>query len=321
MLSNLVKVLKLFSVLFVTIICCNGYAIIGKTIGITQITSHDSLDQVRRGVEDTLKKEGNQNKVMFANAQGNVATAIHIANKFVGEKVDAIVAITTPSAQAAIKAANGKIPVVFATVTDPIGAGLVDNLNRPGKNVTGTRNRPPIEDLLKLMKQVLPKIKSIGIVLNFGESNSVYLVEVIEKLTRLIGVEVFTAAAGSSSEVSIAAKSLVKKVDTILLIENNTVASALPGLLKVTDEAKMPVFSSFCEAVEKGAMLGLAFNEYEIGVQTGKIVQRILNGETPGDIAVEAPLKMDLVINKKVADVLGVNIAAEILQQANQVYQ
>jgi len=295
-----------------------------KIIGITQILAHDSLDKVRQGTLDALKEKGYKKDsatILVENAYGNIATAAQIAQKFVGNHADVIIAIATPSAQTAIKAARDThTPIVFASVTDPLKAKLVSNLKHPGQNVTGTRNTPMVDKQIDLLRQAFPRLKSLGIVLNYGEDNSVQLLEAINAYCKPLGIRVETAAANTSAEVQTATQNLAGKIDVLFLLQDNTIAAALPAVLKVAFDNKIPVFASYIEAVKAGALLGLAYDEYGIGYQTGVIAVRILNGTRPGDIAVENPDKTILAVNQSTAKQLGITFKPELLKKASLVF-
>jgi putative ABC transport system substrate-binding protein len=305
--------LKLLSVIFLSISFITNLAIADtlKKVAITQIVAHPTLDKVRSGIIDGLKEANfinNQSiKIDYQNANGNIVLANQIAKKFVSENSDIIIAITTPSAQAAANAAKAThIPVVFATVTDPVKAKLVVSLNHPGGNITGTNNPSAIKEQIQLVQQFIPGIKNLGLIINFSEVNSVELMNQVKQETKKLGINLITTSVTSSADVSLAAKGLVSKVQAIFLLQDNTVASALPALMKVMDQNHIPVFASFAEAVDQGAVAALAYDEYQIGVQTGKIAAKILNGETPENIPVETPKQLDLIVNKEVAAKLGI---------------
>ena len=296
-----------------------------KTIAITQIVGHASLDKVRQGVIDELAangyRDGKAAHITFQNAQGSVVVATQIAQHFVAEHPDVIVAIATPSAQAAVNAAKKTaIPVVFATVTDPIQAKLVTNLQHPNGNVTGTRNITAVAKQLEQIKQLMPNIKTIGIVLNYGEVNSVQLLHTITEDAAKMNITVKAAATPSSAEAQTAANSIMGQVDALLLLQDNTVASALPAVLKVAEKNNTPVFSTFLDAVQAGALAGVAYDEYAIGKQTGKIVVQILRGKKPGDIAVTDPNNVETAINLTTAKQLHLNLSKETLKQFKVIY-
>jgi putative ABC transport system substrate-binding protein len=296
-----------------------------KTIAITQIVGHASLDKVRQGITDELAASGYQDgksaHIIFQNAQGSIVVASQIAQRFVTEKPDVIIAIATPSAQAAVNAAKKtNIPVVFATITDPIQAKLVTNLEHPNGNVTGTRNITAVTKQLAQIKQLLPQVKTIGIVLNYGEANSVQLLHTITEDAAKMNITVKSAAAPSSAEVQAATQSLMGQVDALLLLQDNTVASALPAVLKVSAKNNTPVFSTFIDGVKNGALAGVAYDEYAIGKKTGKIVVDILHGKKPGDIAVADPSDVETAVNLNTAKELHLNVSKEALKQFKIVY-
>ncbi len=296
-----------------------------KTIGITQILAHESLDKVHQGIIDGLQAQGyqkNNSKILFENAYGNIPTAIQIAQKFVAKDADVIIAIATPSAQTAIKAAkDSHTPIVFASITDPLKAKLLSNLERPGENITGVRNTPMVNKQIDLLKQVFPNLKSLGLILNYGEDNSVQLLQLIIDYCKPLGIRVEAAAANTPAEVQTATKNLVgKKVEVLFLLQDNTVASSLPAVLKVAFDNKLPVFASYIEGVKAGALLGLAYDEHGIGYQAGIIAARILAGENPGNIPVQDPKTAIFAVNLHSAKQLGIILKPELVKKAKLVF-
>lgn len=296
-----------------------------KTIAITQITGHNSLNDVYRGIIDELKANGYEDKktahIMFSNAQGSVVVASQIAQQFVATNPDVIVAIATPSAQAVISAAKKTtIPIVFAAVSDPIGAKLVNNLEHPGGNITGTMNVSPIDEQIAFVRKMNPDIKTLGVLVNFGEANSVTLLRLVEESAKKHNIKIKTAQASSSAEVQSAAQNLVSDVDAFFLLQDNTVASALPVVLKTSLKYKTPVYATYISAVENGALAGLAFDDYKIGRQTGKQVVKILRGEKPGNIPVEDAHNLESAINLDTAKKLNITISQEQLKEFEHKY-
>jgi len=293
-----------------------------KHVAITQIVEHPALDAVRKGVKDALAKAGfkagKNLKWTYENAQGNGVTAGQIARKFIGDAPDVIVAIATPSAQT-VAAATKTIPLVFSAVTDPVGAKLVSNWEKPGKNITGTSDMSPIAAHLKMVKEVSPNTRRLGVVSNPGEANSVVLVEMIKREGPKLGMSVTVAAATKSGEVLQAARSLVGKVDAIYIPTDNTVVSAFEAVVKVGKDAKIPVFAGDTDSVARGAVAALGFNYYDVGVETGNIVVKILNGAKPGDIPVSFVTKLELAVNLKSAKAMGVAISESMIAKAKTV--
>jgi len=293
-----------------------------KFVAITQIVEHPALDAVRKGVKDELAAlgytEGKNLKWSYESAQGNTATAAQIAKKFAGKNPDVIVAIATPSAQT-VAAAARRSSIVFSAVTDPVGAKLVKSMSHPGKNITGVTDLTPIDKHMALVKRVVPNAKSIGVVYNPGEANSVTLVQLVKKFAPMHGMKVVEAGATKSSEVLSATRSLVGKVDAIYVPTDNTVISAFEAVVKVGYAAKIPVIAGDTDSVKKGAVAALGFNYYDVGRQTGKIVYKVLTGTNPGDIAVQGVDKMELFVNPVSAKKMGVTLSASLISEAKEV--
>jgi putative tryptophan/tyrosine transport system substrate-binding protein len=302
--------------------CSNGANPKLKSVAVTQIATHPSLDAVRDGLKAELLAAGFEPektlKWQWESAQGSPATATQIAQKFAGENPNVIVAISTPSAQSAAQAAK-QIPLVFSAVTDPIDAKLVANLEKPGGMITGVRDFGPVDQHLALMAKLVPQAKRVGVIYNAGESNSVSIVNFLKQSAAAKQMTIVEATVSNTAEVGSAAKSLVGRADVIYVPTDNTIVSALNSVLQVGIQNKLPVFAGDNESVEKGAIASLGFNYTDIGKQTGKIVVRILNGEVPGAIAVESPSKVELVINAKAAAQMGVKIPEAMLKDAVKV--
>ncbi len=293
-------------------------------VAITQIVEHPALDAVRKGVKDVLAEngyvEGKGLKWSYESAQGNPATAAQIAKKFAGAGPDVIVAIATPSAQTMV-ASTKSIPIVFSAVTDPVGAKLVSNAMKPGKNVTGVTDMTPIAAHMKLVKRVVPGAKSLGVIANPGEANSVSLVKLIEQEGPKAGMKVVNAAATKSGDVLAAARSLVGKVDAIYIPTDNTVVSAFEAVVKVGNEADIPVLAGDTGSVARGAVAAAGFNYYDVGRQTGHMVVKILKGGKAGDMAVQGVAKTELYLNKKSAKKQGVTLSADLIKEAKEIVE
>ncbi len=271
-----------------------------KSVAVTAIVEHPALDAVRDGVKDALKaagyEEGKNLKWQYQSAQGNTGTAAQIARKFIGDKPDAIVAIATPSAQAVI-AATKSVPVVFSAVTDPVAAKLVKSWEPSHNNVTGVSDLLALDKQIDLIKQVVPSAKRVGMVYNPGEANSVVVVKEMKDLLAKQGMTLVEASAPRSVDVGSAARSLVGKVDVIYTNTDNNVVSSYEALVKVGQEAKLPLVASDTDSVKRGAIAALGINYRDLGEQTGRMVARILKGEKPGDIKPETTTKMELFVN------------------------
>lgn len=289
------------------------------TVAVTAIVEHPALDAARDGVKDALAeagyKEGENLKFVYQSAQGNPATAAQIARQFVGEGPDVIVPISTPSAQAVVSSTRD-IPVVFTAVSDPVGAQLVKNMEKPGGNVTGLSDMSPVAEHIKLIKEVMPNIKKLGYLYNSGETNSVSLLAALKEAASAEGIEIVESAATKSAEVKGAAQALVGRADAMYVPTDNTIVSALESAVGVAEESKLPLFTADTDSVKRGAVAALGFNYYDVGKQTGAVVARILKGEKPGDISVEIAKGTDLVLNLGAAKKMGIEFPKAVIDRA-----
>jgi putative ABC transport system substrate-binding protein len=292
-----------------------------KFVAVTAIVEHRALDAVRDGVKDELKSAGfdagKSLKWEFQSAQGNTGTAAQIARKYVGDRPDVIVAIATPSAQAVV-AATKDIPVVFSAVTDPVAAKLVKTWDASGTNVTGVSDMSPLGTHLDLIKRVVPGAKRVGVIYSPGEANSVSIIEALKKAMPA-GMTLVEGAAARTVDVASAAQSLVGKVDVIYAPTDNNVMSAFEGIVKVAQQAKIPVVAADTDAVNRGAVAALGLNYYDIGRQTGKLVARILKGEAAGKIASQTSTTFELHVNPAAAAKQGVALSDELVKSAKVV--
>ncbi|EGQ9966431.1 ABC transporter substrate-binding protein [Vibrio cholerae] len=299
----------------------SSQSIMAKTakVAVSQIVEHPALDATRQGLLDGLKakgyEEGKNLEFDYKTAQGNPAIAVQIARQFVGENPDVLVGIATPTAQALVSATK-TIPIVFTAVTDPVGAKLVKQLEQPGKNVTGLSDLSPVEQHVELIKEILPNVKSIGVVYNPGEANAVSLMELLKLSAAKHGIKLVEATALKSADVQSATQAIAEKSDVIYALIDNTVASAIEGMVVAANQAKTPVFGAATSYVERGAIASLGFDYYQIGVQTADYVAAILEGKEPGSLDVQVAKGSDLVINKTAAEQLGITIPEAVLARA-----
>lgn len=293
-----------------------------KSVAVTAIVEHPALDAARDGVLDALKQAGYEPgknlKWQYQSAQGNNGTAAQIARKFVGDQPDAIVGIATPSAQALV-AATKSVPVVFTAVTDPVGAQLTPSWEASGTNVTGVSDVLALDKQIELIRQIVPEAKRIGIVYNPGEANSVVVVKALKELLPTLGMTLVEASAPRSVDVGSAARSLVGKVDAIYTNTDNNVVSAYEALVKVGNDAKIPLIASDTDSVKRGAIAALGVDYRLLGEQTGRIVVRILNGEKPGDIQPQTSDKLQLFVNPGAAAKQGVSLSQALLDSAAEI--
>ncbi|HSH25623.1 MAG TPA: ABC transporter substrate-binding protein [Massilibacterium sp.] len=270
------------------------------TIGVTQFVEHPSLDAAYKGFQKALEEEGLNVTYKEENAQGDMNNSQTIATNLVGENVDLIFANATPSAQAAVNATSD-IPIVFTSVTDAVGAKLVDSMEKPGGNATGTVDMHP--DAIPKTMQFISKemdAKKVGMIYNAGEQNSVAQVEVAKKEAKKESIEIVERSVAVSSEVQTAVESLVGKVDVFYIITDNTVVSAMESVVGVAEEKDIPLFVGELDSVERGGFAAYGFSYEDIGYQSGKMAAKILkDGKKPEEIPVEYPSNLKLMMNKK----------------------
>lgn len=286
-----------------------------KTVSITQIVEHPALDNTRKGFMDGLKEAGVDAKFNVHIAQGNSATNVQIVSQMLDEKPNLVLAIATPGAIASAQKIK-EIPVVFTAVSDPVGAGLVKSMQAPGGNLTGMTDMPPVEKQLQLIKDILPKAATLGVIYNAGEANSVSQVNAVKAAAATMGMKVAEATVSNSGGVYQAAKSLVGKCDAVYIGLDNTVVSAFESVVKVCDENKLPLFSSDNESVAKGAIAALAVDYYAMGKQTAAIAKKILDGAKPAELPVEAMKNLDVHLNLKAAKAQGVTVPEAVVSKA-----
>ncbi|MFC0179497.1 ABC transporter substrate-binding protein [Thorsellia kenyensis] len=293
-------------------------------VSVTAIVDHPALNSIRDGVKDQLKEEGfEEGKNLtweYQSAQGNTGTAAQIARKFVGDNPNVIVPIATPSAQATA-AVTKDIPIVFSGITDPVAAQLVPALGASGTNITGVTDELDTEKQIQLIKRIAPSAKTVGIVYNPSEANSAIVVEKMRKLLPNHGLSLVEAAAPKTVDVGPAAQSLVGKADVIYTSTDNNVVSAYESLVKVGNEADIPLVAADADSVTRGAIAAYGINYYEHGKQSGKLVAKILRGEKPGELPIEKADKLELILNKKAALEQSVTLSEELISEAVKILE
>ncbi|MBN3791460.1 ABC transporter substrate-binding protein [Burkholderia sp. Ac-20353] len=292
-----------------------------QTVKVLSIVDHPALDAIRDGVRAELKAEGygdDKLKWEYQSAQGNTGTAAQIARKFIGDQPDVIVAIATPAAQAVV-ASTKSVPVVYSGVTDPVAAQLVKGWGPTGTNVTGVSDKLPLDRQVALIKRVVPNAKTVGMVYNPGEANSVVVVKELKEILAKQGMTLKEAAAPRTVDIGPAAKSLIGKVDVIYTNTDNNVVSAYEALVKVANEAKIPLVAGDTDSVKRGGIAALGINYGDLGRQTGKVVARILKGEKPGAIASETSSNLELFVNTGAASKQGVTLSQDLVKDAKTV--
>ena len=282
-------------------------------IGISQFITHQSLDATREGFVDELAKqgyvEGKNIEIDLQNAQGEQRNLKTISQQL-AESSDVVLAIATPFAQSLANTTQ-TTPVIFSAVTDPVSAKLVESREHPGGNVTGTSDQSSdaISTQINLIKKVLPKAKTIGILYTQSEPNSVVQKDEAKRLLEEKGFTVVEKTILDSNNVKAAAESLMAEVDMVFVPTDNIISSTMETVKQVSIKHKVPVFGGSTEMIAVGGLYNYGTNYEELGRQTARMLIRVLKGEKPENIAVELPEKLELHTNKEMADALGIDIS------------
>ena len=290
------------------------------SVGIVQLVEHAALDAANKGFVDGMAskgyKEGQNVTYDRQNAQADQSNLQNIAQRFVNNKVNLICAIATPAAQT-VANVTPDIPIVGTAITDYKAAKLVKDNAKPGTNVTGTTDMNPIEAQLDLLLQLVPGAKTIGTIYCSSEVNSQLQVDILKAAAKAKGVEVKEATVSTVNDIQQAARSLVGKVQGIYVPTDNVLASAMPTLAIVTEEAKLPVVAGEGGMVKAGGVATLGIDYYKLGVQTGEMAADILSGKSkPQDMPIQSQKDFSVIVNEANAKKIGLTIPEEILKKA-----
>lgn len=281
------------------------------TIGILQLVQHESLDAAREGFIEGLKEagyeDGKQIKINYQNASGDQANLKSMAERLVRES-DLLLAITTPAAQTVVNL-EPKIPVLFAAVTDPVGAGLVESMEKPGKNVTGASDMAPLDKQIELLLSVKP-MQTIGLLYNSGEANSVVQIEEAKRLLEAAGKDIVEMAVTTTNDVAQITQNLVARVDGIYIPTDNMIASTAATVGEILKDAKIPSVHGSVEQVENGGLCTIGINYKHNGQLAAEKAVQILKGGKASEIPVSVDTDTTLVVNEDMAKALGIDPAS-----------
>ena len=297
------------------------------SVGISQFAVHGSLDNCREGFLAGLAEEGiveGENlKVEYVNAQADAGTAGMTASNFVSKKVDLICAIATPCAMTAYNATmNTDIPVIYTAVSDPVEAGLANANGSSVGNITGTSDALAVEAQLKMIREVLPEAKKIGIIYTTSEANSISTIAKYKELAGNYDFEIVDTGVTAMSEVALAAADIVSKVDCITNLTDNTVVSALQSVLEEANKKNIPVFGSEVEQVKAGCVASMGLEYFELGKQTGRMAAKVLKGETKAsEMNFEVISEPSLYVNFAAAEKIGLSLPENYQADAYESFQ
>ena len=289
-------------------------------VAIVQHIDHPSLNQIRETIKSEFTTLGLDGKIEIIekNANGDASVLPSIMQSLAAEKVDMIIPIATPTAQAAA-AATSTIPIVFSAVSNPIEAGLVTSFNDTSKNITGVSNSIPIEEIFKLAAELTPNAKTFGFVYNPSEVNSATGIERAKAYCDANGLKYKEATVGSTADIQQAAASLANDVDAFFTPNDNTVASAMPTYLQVALNAKKPIYVGADSMVADGGLATVGIDYVKLGKQTAKMAQKIINGASIADTNVEAIQEFAKMINTNTSTELGIEIPESVKAEFEEV--
>jgi putative ABC transport system substrate-binding protein len=328
--KNIKKILLALTLLALVIFLKNHFSAVPllsqknlPVVAITQIVEHASLDQEREGILCALKErgyvDGKTVKVIYQNAQGNMATSAQLTTQLMSQNPTVMVAISTPSAQAAlVPCQNQKVPLVFTAVTDPVEAKLVKGTKEVLEDfdITGVCDSLPAASQIEMIGSFISNFKRLGIIYNAGEINSVAMVNALKEAALKNNVLVVESTALKTSDVSAATANLVGKVDAIYVPNDNTAVASISSIVKIAEKHKIPVFAGDVGSVMNGAVATQGYDRHQLGMKAGQIVCDILEGKKASSIAVAKDHLLTLYVNKEAAQKSGVSLPTHVLSTA-----
>lgn len=291
-----------------------------KVVGVLQYVSHPALDEIYQGIQAGLAEagytEGENLKLQFQNGQADQSKLTTMSQQLVNDKADVLIGIATPAAQSLANTTKD-IPIVLGAITDPVGANLVESEDAPGGMITGVSDKAPVPAIIELAKELLPEAKTVGILYSSTEDNSKYQVEQAETAAKANGLTTVKKAVPSSNEIAQTVQVLAKEVDFIYIPVDNTIANAMQTVVNEANKTKTPIMTSVDSMVEQGGLATVGINQYQLGLQTGKMAADILAGKSdPATTPIYTFDEGDTIINQKQADLLGITIPETLKESA-----
>ncbi|HEM3524515.1 TPA: ABC transporter substrate-binding protein [Streptococcus suis] len=293
-------------------------------IGVLQFVTHDSLDEIYKGIKAGLEEGGytttDNLEIDFMNAEGDQSQVQTMSKKLVDNGNELLIGIATPAAQGLANATT-ELPIIMGAVTDPVGANLVTDLKNPGGNITGVSDQTPVADAVSLIKEITPDAKTIGVLYSSNEDNSKIQVAEFKAAAEEAGYTVLEYAVASSNEIAATVEVVSSKADVLFTPVDNTVASAFSTVVSVANKTKTPIFTSVEDMVEGGGIASVTLSQYDLGVATGKMAAKILDGANPADTPVQIFNEGTVVVNQKVAKELGITLSDDVISKASKVIE
>ncbi|WP_303864911.1 ABC transporter substrate-binding protein [Alkalibaculum bacchi] len=316
--KKIIALVVLLVVLFSAVACTSQEKSDTLTVGIIQLTDNGAFTDMREGFINRLRELGyTEDKLIIVekSAQGDMSNLNSICQEMVNSGVDLVATIATPASQAMVNM-NTDIPVIFISVGDPTGAGIISNMEKPDKNATGTSNAIPVDEMFKMADSLTPGIETYGILYNTSEKNSVTTVEKAKVYFDTNGIQYVEAVVPDSSEVQQATQSLIGKVDAIFVPNDSKVQAAMPQVADIAKTAQIPVYGSSAVMVESGAFATISISDIEIGALSADMADQVLKGTQIDQIPAITVSNFTTVINKETASEIGVELSKDILSTA-----
>ncbi|MDR1133728.1 MAG: ABC transporter substrate-binding protein [Synergistaceae bacterium] len=315
--SQSVRILAVFAFLVGAFFASAGAAEAAAVrVGIVQLIDNGAFADMREGFIERMRELGySEDKMTFdyKNAQGDMSNLNSICQNMAGSDLDLIVTIATPPTQAMVNL-EPEAPVFFIAVSNPIGAGVITEMEKPDKNATGASNAIPVDEMFKLAARVTPSARTFGLIYNSGEVNSVTTINAAKAyMDGTDGYSYKEAVVTASSEVQQATQSLAENVDAIFIPNDSMVQSALTQVVEIANAAKIPTYGSSAVMVNTGAFATISIDDHVIGARVADMADRYLKGTALKDIPAIVISDFVTLFNQPTAEVIGVEIPADIL--------
>ncbi len=292
----------------------------------SNLTNQSPLEAFRQGLRVLGYDEGRNVVIEYRDAQGKLEPLPALAVELVALKVDVIVASSTAAALAA-KQATTVVPIVFATVPDPVGTGLVTSLARPGGNITGLSNLNAdlVGKGLEYLTQAVPTARRVAILWQpgaFGEHTEQEMLKAAEVAARALGIQLQFVEARSPADIDKAFSNITgARADAVTVFVSGMLLGERSRLVDLAASNRLPVLYTFRELVDAGGLMSYGTSLADLFRRAAGYVDKILKGAKPADLPVEQPIKLELVINLKTAQTLGLTVPPMLVASADQVIE
>lgn len=290
-----------------------------RSVSVSRFVQHPALDTLMQGFMDYFEEKDVPIKYSIHNAGGDPDANVKIAERIAGENPDLVLAISTPSSQACLKTVRSSI-ILFSAVTDPVEAGLVESLDRPGPKITGMTDMSPVDRQIQLIKGLQPDMKRLGVLYNPREANSLSLVALTEKECERQGIQLVRKTAEGKDTVITALEDLIGQCDAVYVPTDNTVISVIESVARLCARHRLPLYAADVDSVQRGAIVSLAIDYRSMGRQTAAMAERIFQGTSPADMPVESLKDLQIHLNIMAAERMGIDLPVDLLQAADAIY-